>query len=131
MEWKLIQINKQNIKTDTGRAVLIACPHKSKYDGYCFWHPSKLVREGRHGGAVSIGYTEDFSFKLKKYGKGKYNGNEVIDEVEIGCSEFEAIFGVMDDNISAKQQKNEFETHKPQSLDAEKTEADDSLIDNE
>lgn len=129
--WKSININKQNIRTETEKAVLIACPHASDYNGYCFWHPSKLVREGRHKGAVSISYTEEFTFRLKKYGKGRYNSHEVIDEIQLGYDELEEVFGVMNDNISAPQFKNDYETHKPEAVEAVKTEADASLIENE
>lgn len=128
--WKSIQINKQNIKAETSKSVLIACPHNSKYDGYCFWHTSKLVRSGKHSNAVSISYTDDFTFNLKKYGKGKYNGNEVIDEKQIGYNELEEAFGVMNENITAPAIKSPFETHKPVAMAAEHTEADESLIDN-
>lgn len=127
--WRSININKQNIKAETGKAVLIACPHNSDYDGYCFWHPSKLVRDGRHSNAVSISYTEDFTFYLKKYGKGQYNRNEVIDEIQLGYDELEEVFGVMNENISAPIIKNPFETHKPVAVAPEHTDADESLLD--
>lgn len=99
--WKNININKQNIKADTGRAILINCSHKSEYDGWSFWHPAKLVRDGKHSNAVSISYTDDFTFNLKKYGNGKWNKNTIIDEKVIGVEEFEKAFGVMDENITA------------------------------
>lgn len=127
--WHSIQINKQNIKVETSRAFLIACPHNSEYDGYCFWHPAKLVREGRHGNAASITYSEDFTFNLKKFGKGKYNSREVIDEVQLGYEEIEEIFGVMNENISAPKFKNDYETYKPKAIEAVETEIDKSLID--
>ena len=76
--WYKSQIHKNSIITDTGKSVLIALPHKSEYDGFAFWHPSKLVREGEYRNTVSISYNEDFVFKLKKYGKGKYNCREII-----------------------------------------------------
>jgi hypothetical protein len=101
MSWKNININKQNIEAKTERSVLINMPHKSDYDGYSFWHPAKLVRKGRHSNAVSIGYTDEFKFKLKKYGKGRYNQSEVIREKEINAEEFEKAFGVMNENIIA------------------------------
>lgn len=129
--WKSININKQNIKAETGRAVLIACPHNSEYDGYYFWHPSKLVRDGRHNNAVSISYTDDFTFYLKKYGQGKYNSRELLDEIQLGYDELEEVFGVMDENISSPQFVSDYETHKPETVEAVKTEADASLIDNE
>ena len=100
MKWKSIQINKQNVKHDTGRTVLIAMPHNSNYDGYEFWHPAKLVRDGYNSYAVSLSYTDDFKKEIKKMGKGRYNSNQVIAELEINAEEFEKAFEVMNDNIS-------------------------------
>lgn len=114
MSWKNINVNKNQIKADIGKAVLINCPHNSEYDGYSFWHPDKLVREGRHSASISIGYNDEFKFTLKKYGKGKYNQNEVIDEKVISVEEFETMFGIEDANINAPKFKNEYETHKPE-----------------
>ena len=125
--WRNLDINKNLIKAETGRAVLIALPHNSDYDGYAFWHPAKLVREGKHTAAVSIGYTEDFIFNLKKYGKE----NAVLDTTFLSYDELEDVFGVVNDNISAPRKTNVFETHKPQSVEAVESEADESLIDNE
>ena len=129
MGWKNLNINTNLIKIDTGRAVLINCPHNSLYKGYSFWHPSKLVRTGRHSTAVSIGYTDDFTFKLKKYGNGKTARYEVSREVEIGVSEFEEMFKTMDMNISKPLPKNPYETHKPQILQATKIDALEDLKD--
>lgn len=97
--WKNININKQNIKYDTGNAVLINCPHKSQYNGFSFWHPSKFVKEGRNSNAVSICYNDEFKFKLIKYGKGKANRNNLLDQVIIDVEEFEEMFSVMNENI--------------------------------
>lgn len=129
--WRAININKQNIKAEMDKAVLIACPHNSEYDGFCFWHTSKLVREGRNSNTVQIIYTEDFTFYLKKYGKGKYNSRDVIDEVQLAYDELEEIFGVMNENISAPAYKSDYETHKPAEIKATEQTADESLIDNE
>lgn len=105
--WKNININLQNIETETSKSVLIKMPNKSQYAGYKFWHPAKLVRDGRNSYAKSIGYTDDFTFKLKKYGNGKWNKNEVISEIEISAAEFEKAFNVMDENITAPQKDTE------------------------
>lgn len=125
--WKSININRNNIRYETGKSVLIACPHKSNYDGYCFWHPSKLVRDGRHRGAVSISYTEQFEFCLKKYGKGKYNSREVLDEITVGYEEIEEMFSVVDDSIFPPEP----EIYTPDPLEPEHATADKSLIDTE
>ena len=93
--WKNIEINLQNIEAETEKAVLIKMPNNSNYAGYKFWHPSKLVRYGSNSYARSIGYTDQFTFKLKKYGNGKWNKTKVIDEKEISVEEFEEAFGCM------------------------------------
>ena len=129
MEWKNININKQNVDVETAKSVLIKMPHNSDYDGYKFWHPSKLVRKGRNSNSLSIGYNDQFTFKLKKYGKGKYNKKEVIDEIEIDVDEFEEAFGVMDKNITSKNYVNEFETHKPEQLNPVESKVEGELLD--
>ncbi len=101
--WKNIEINIQNIENDTGKAALIKMPNKSKYAGYKFWHPSKLVRYGSNSYARSIGYTDTFTFKLLKYGNGKYNKFDVIDEIEISVEEFEEAFECMKDCTMPKE----------------------------
>lgn len=127
--WKSININKQNIKAETEKAVLITCPHNSDYDGWEFWHPAKLVREGRHDNAVSVSYTEDFNFILKKYGKGKWNKNKILDEQQIDFEEFEEMFEVMNENIKSPDYKSDFETHKPKQLEAGEVEVLEELKD--
>lgn len=87
-EWKKQIFNRQNIKAETDKAILVQMPHKSKYDGFSFWHPKKITWNGAHDYEIIISYTDNFIFKLKKYGKGKYNSNEVIKELEISAEEF-------------------------------------------
>lgn len=85
--WKRMNIYNNLIKAETTKAVLIAMPHKSNYDGYTFWHPQKLVRFSKNSESISIVYTDNFKFHIKKYGKGKYNRNKIIDEIEIDVEE--------------------------------------------
>lgn len=127
--WKNININKNNIKAETERSYLIAMPHNSDYDDYSFWHPAKLVREGRNRSAISISYTDDFKFKLVKYGKGKWNKRDVIDEKTIDAITFEEAFGIMNENIKSPKYKNEYETHKPKPLEVENKQALEELKD--
>lgn len=61
MKWKSIQINKQNIKAETSNAMLIAMPHNSLYDGFVFWHSTKLIREGKNSNAISVSYNDGFN----------------------------------------------------------------------
>ena len=117
--WKNININKQNIVVATNRAMLIAMPHNSDYNGYSFWHPSKLIREGRHSYAISVGYTDDFTFTLVKYGKGKWKSREIVSQKKISASEFEDNFVIMDENIIAPTQSEEsyIKVQDPKKLD--------------
>ena len=70
MEWKTIDINIQNIATETDKAVLIKIPKNSDFKGYSFWHTKKLVWKGKTQDTITIGYNDDFNFALIKYGKG-------------------------------------------------------------
>lgn len=127
--WKEININSNLIKRETGRAVLIALPHNSNYNGYSFWFPSKLVKKGKNSAAVSLSYTEDFSFRFVKHGKGRYNRNEVIDEITIAADEFEVVFEAVDSNITSPAEYNPYETHKPREMLAEDVEVIEELMD--
>ena len=117
--WKNIEINLQNIEKDTGKATLIKMPNNSDYAGYKFWHPSKLVRYGSNSYARSIGYTDSFTFKLFKNGKGKYNKFDVIDEVEIDAEEFEEAFGCMKDCTRAKEDNSYLIVKEPDKFEKE------------
>lgn len=129
MEWKNVNINKQNIDVETSRSVLIKMPHNSDFDGYKFWHPSKLVRKGRNSNSVSISYNDEFTFNLKKYGNGKYNKREVIDEIEIDTEEFENAFNVMNENITSNKYVSDYETHKPELIEPIEPKVEGELLD--
>lgn len=99
--WTKIFFNTQNIQSDTGRSVLIKMPNKSQYNGWVFWHPKKLVREqGGKGYHSAFSFTEDWIFKVKLYGKGRYNSKDVIREVELEASEMKEIWGIVDENVN-------------------------------
>lgn len=98
--WHKIFFNSNNIVRVTPRAILIKMPNKSKYIGYTFWHPAKLVREqGGKGYHMSFSFTEDFTFTLKKYGAGRHNFMDVISEHEINPEEMLEAFGVVNKNV--------------------------------
>lgn len=79
--WKSIIFNAQNIKGYTEKAALINMPHSSKYDGWSFWHPKKLIRKaGGKGYFLSLAYTEDWRFTLKKGSQEKVVGPSEIEE---------------------------------------------------
>lgn len=119
MNWKTIQINVQNVETETGKATLIKMPNKSNYAGYKFWHPSKLIRNGRNSYALSVSYNDTFKFKLFKNGKGKYNKFDVIDDLEISVEEFEEAFGCMEDCTRSKSNETYLIVEEPDKIEKE------------
>lgn len=100
-EWEKIHIQSNNIKGSTDKAVLINMPKTSKYKGYSFWHPKKLTRpEGKNSYLLSVSFTQEFVFKLKKFGKGQHNFNKVLDEKEISPKEFKESFGFTEEVLN-------------------------------
>ncbi|MGI5846290.1 MAG: hypothetical protein ACOX7D_03890 [Alphaproteobacteria bacterium] len=128
--WKSININIQNIEVETARTILVKCPNKSKYAGWCFWHPSKLVRPGNHSYAKSISYTDDFDFKLVKYGSGKTNKFQVLEEKKISVIDFEEMFYVMDQNIVSPNKDSYLIVEEPEPLTVEGVEIPECLKNN-
>ena len=99
--WSKIFFNAQSIQRETSSAVLIQMPNRSEYAGYSFWHPRKLVREqGGNGYHLTFSFTEDWTFKLKKYGQGRHNFKDVIRETEIDVAQMKDAFGVVDKNVN-------------------------------
>lgn len=95
-EWKNIYINTNLIQNFTSKSYLFKLPNNSKYAGYLFWHPAKCVHSvyGRDD-ILSLGYTDDFTFKIFKQGK---NFNR-LDEINLTAKDIEEIFENMDANI--------------------------------
>ena len=125
--WKSIKIYPNQIKYETQAAALIQMPHKSKYDGFDFWHPLKLIREARRSQMLEISYTDEFIFHLKKYGKGKYNSCEVIFTKDITAAELEEVFASNENTYSYETKPP---LHVPERIDPENATADESLVDN-
>ena len=113
-EWKNLFINVQNIETETEKAVLIKMPNNSEYAGYCFWHPQKLIRAGKHSYSIALSYNDDFVFKLKKYGQGKYNKSKVIDAIELTAQQLEEALAPMHENINSTNEGLTVDHHIPE-----------------
>lgn len=88
--WKKIKVNIQNIKHETDKAMLIAMPHSSDYDGFTFWISKKLVRDGSNDFEMLVSINEDMTFNLKRTSE---KTRKVLDEKEVGCDELIEAFG--------------------------------------
>ena len=82
--WHKIEISSNSIEASTDKAVLIKMKHNSSYDGFVFWHPTKLVR--KEGKMLTFSFNDEFKFNLKKYGQGKWNSRDVVREDCIGAN---------------------------------------------
>lgn len=99
--WHKIFFNAQNIQGETESSFLIKMPNRSQYNGYYFWHPRKLVREqGGKGYHLAFSFTTDWEFKVKLYGKGRYNKKDVIREIPLNANEMLKEFGVVSENMN-------------------------------
>ena len=65
-EWKKINVNIQNVKHETEKALLIALPHSSDFDGFTFWVSKKLVRPGMHDYLLTLSVHDEMEFNLKR-----------------------------------------------------------------
>lgn len=119
-DWRRLRIPKTNVVYQTATAVLISMPHSSTWKGYKFWHSRKIIEDT--GKSYNILYSDDFTFRLFKNGKGRYNQREIIDRKEVGAEEIA-------DAFHAEEHANPWETHKPEELKPEKTNVLEDLRD--
>ena len=99
--WHKVYFNSQNIEQETAKATLIKMPNKSKYAGYKFWHPAKLVRaEGGKGYHMSFSFAEDFEFTLRKYGQNR----QITAEEVIGYAEMLEAFEQVNEQICGHEE---------------------------
>lgn len=82
--WQTFTMNSNSIQTTTDRAVLI----KAVGSDFVFWVPKKCVRfSGKNNYLITVSFTETFNFVLQRFGKGQYNGREVLEKIEVSGSE--------------------------------------------
>lgn len=91
-----ININRNQVKLSTGRALLVKMPHNSDYDGFTFWFPQKLVDEGRHDEALRLVIPVGFSFTLKRISD---KTRAVLDEAELNAYQLVEQFRQTDESI--------------------------------
>ena len=99
--WNKIFFNAQSIQGETSSSVLIKMPNSSQYNGWCFWHPRKLVREqGGKGYHLSFSFSDEWAFNLKLYGRGKYNRQDIIREITLNVTEMKECYNVVNENVN-------------------------------
>ena len=92
--WNTLQIPEELVVVCTDKSIKIDMPGGGKYRGYNCWISRKIVHINvRYIGeekfyVYEIVYKDNFTFMLKKYGNGRYNKYEVIDEKEISAEVF-------------------------------------------
>lgn len=126
-EWKRFTIQNNNVKFSTEKATLIKMPNNSEYKGFVFWHPSKIVKSGYYNGALDILFTDDFVFHLKKYGSGRFNQREVLEQVDITAEDMVLIFKDVSDNFDSEEVVDL--VHIPEPVEPVEIEADKDLLD--
>ena len=99
-EWRSINIYKNQIETETAKAVLVKMPRNCKYMGWVFWHPRKLVRDGRNDAAVEISYTDRWAFNICKMSPKPPFVKLATKRIDI--AEFEKMFEKIDANIESQ-----------------------------
>lgn len=126
--WKTLDLPPELVAVCTDKSIKIDMPQNSRYKGYNCWISRKLV----HINVQYVGndkflfyevvYKDNFMFRLKKYGKGRYNKYDVVDEKEIDAETF---CTVIEENAPPPL------IHKPQKLTPVKTYAIPELIDDD
>lgn len=132
-EWGKVAVNAQNVECTTERGVKIKLPHSSKHDGFSVWVSLKLLRSGRHSYEYMLSVKADMEFTLKKYGQGRYNKSEVLDEKTISAEEMAAAFGGWVEDAprysepAVDPDRVEIVKHEPERLEPVQIEADPEL----
>ena len=94
MTWFKNRFHKNQIKHETDKAVLIAMPKNSAYNGYEFWHPSKVVKDDEKNNAIAtFSYTDEWVFKLFKQ-KLVNKKWEKVSEIELTADEMREVYFV-------------------------------------
>lgn len=90
--WKEISINADRVYM-LANSFKFYMPEGSGYEGYTFFHPSKLVKS--YGNNYILTVREDWQFKLTKSEKSPAGVWEDVDIVTISLAEFEAVAGAV------------------------------------
>ena len=125
--WKGLEIHADLITKEASHSVLIAMPHKSKFDGYYFWYSSKCIKPNCNRDAINLIYTDSFTFHIKKFGRGRFNELVIIDEKQIDAAEFKKAFNMSIEDMVKKEDVPLL--HIPEELEPTATEVLEELKD--
>lgn len=128
--WHRIPVNVQNICYQTEKAFLIAMPHSSDYDGFKFWYPKKLVREGSHAYEVTLSVSDDMEITLRRTSE---KTRQVLAEEVVGAEELLEAFGQhhgVTESMRVRMSSDKVKTvkHEPAPLEPVEVEADATLV---
>lgn len=115
--WHQLTIPSNQIEASTIKAELIKMPKKSKYNGFSFWHPAKLIKGSNIKEHFSIIFSETFQFNLKKYGKGRFNSKVVVEEKAITAVEMLEAFEIINENLQQMPKIQNYHIQEPTELE--------------
>ena len=88
--WLDFNINSNQIEHSTERAMLLKLPKSSDFKNYKVWISCKLIRI--RDKKTQVSFPDSFTFKIIKYGNGKYNSQAIIDERNISARLLQEMF---------------------------------------
>lgn len=119
--WKEMIIDDSCVRVKTGKSALIAMPRYCEYEGYTFWHPIKLVKNGiYYKNYTTLMYTDEFKFRLQKREKNRDGKWETTDEITLSAQEVCDAFAEKEPLI-----------YTPKPIEPEHATVDESLVDDE
>lgn len=118
-DWIYIRVPQDAFVASSRKSYKIAMPHNCDLRGYCIWFPRKLTI-GNDDLIDQIYFNKSYTFRALKYGQGKFNRYEVLDERMISGEELAEI-------LSDYQFRPLI--HKPEKLEPVKTEPLPELLD--
>ena len=94
MKWNNVTIPSNLYVCQSEKFFKFKFPNHSLYGGYSIWVSKKLIIFFE--GDYILLYKDNFTFRIIKYGKGKYNWKDILDEKEISAEELAETFGYVE-----------------------------------
>lgn len=92
--WNNVTIPSNLYVCQSEKSYKFKLPRHSLYGGYSIWVSKKLILFFE--GDYILLYKDNFTFRIIKYGKGKYNWKDILDEKEISAEELAETFGYVE-----------------------------------